>query len=151
MADPIFQIRVVIVDDSEVARTALKIILEAEHDIVVVGQGCDGFSAASLVEEHKPDVVTLDVHMPGKSGIEAVEQIMARCPVPILVVTGEPIDDTPLALRAIERGAMEIVTKPSLHDEEACASLRAVVRSLSREPVFFVSSDQTHSTKPPRQ
>ncbi len=149
MADQRAPVRVLIVDDSEVAREVLKIVLEGENDIVVVGEGRDAFSAARLVEELRPDVVTMDVEMPGKSGLEAVEQIMARCPVPIVVVTSEPIHDTPLAFSAIERGAMEIVTKPALTDADSGSSLRALVRSLSHVPVFQFTEHDSRITAPP--
>ena len=139
-----------IIDDSVVVRQTLQVILEEDGDLKVVGQGEDAFSATALVEQLRPDVVTMDVNMPGKSGLEAVEQIMARCPVAIVVVTGQPVGDNDLAFNAIERGALEIVAKPSLADPESGASLRALIRSLAHVPVFhFTESDERKTAPPP--
>lgn len=131
------KLRVLIVDDSSICRVALKTQLEAEGDIEVVGEGEDAFSALELVQKLKPDFVTMDVQMPGKSGLEAVEQIMHRQPTPILVVTAESLsDEAGVAFRAIENGALDIVPKPSMTDEGAASELRALVRQLATVPVF---------------
>jgi two-component system chemotaxis response regulator CheB len=150
MPNPDRPLRVLIVDDSAVVRDTLQLILEEDGDITVVGKGEDAFSAMALVEQLRPDVVTMDVQMPGKSGLEAVEQIMARCPVPIVVVTGQPVGDNELGFNAIERGALEIVAKPSLADADSGAALRALLRSLANVPVFhFASADAPKTTPPP--
>lgn len=131
------RIRVVVVDDSEICRESLKFILEADADIVVVGEAEDGFSAMGLIEALAPDLVTMDVQMPGKSGLETVAHIMARHPVPIIVVTAARLgDEGGIAFVAIENGALDVVAKPSLADDEAGADLRNLVRSFAVVPVF---------------
>jgi two-component system, chemotaxis family, protein-glutamate methylesterase/glutaminase len=131
------KLRVLVVDDSSICRASIKAILELEQDIEVVGEGEDAFSALALIETLAPDLVTMDVHMPGKSGLEAVAQIMSRRPVPIVVVTAEPLsDEAGVAFRAIENGALDVVPKPSMTDSAAGAQLRALVRSLAKTPVF---------------
>src|SRR5688572_5571380 len=97
------RLRVVVVDDSSICRDVLKDQLERDGDIEVVGEGEDAFSALTLVETLHPDLVTMDVQMPGKSGLEAVEQIMSCAPTPILVVTAESLaDEVGVAFKAIE-------------------------------------------------
>jgi two-component system chemotaxis response regulator CheB len=121
-------------------------MLELDGDIEVVGEGEDAFSAVALVEKLSPDLVTMDVQMPGKSGLEAVEEIMARRPVPILVVTAEPLsDEAGVAFKAIENGALDIAPKPSFTDAVAAAELRSLVRSLAGTPVFQRASIGAHS------
>jgi two-component system chemotaxis response regulator CheB len=144
------RLRVLVVDDSEICRKTIKSILEGDGDIEVVGEGEDGFSAFGLVESLGPDLVTMDVQMPGKSGLEAVEHIMAREPVPILVVTAESLHDgSEVAFTAIQNGALDIVSKPSITDAEAGAALRTLVRNLAAIPVFKRVDPRSLTAMPP--
>ena len=144
------KLRVLVVDDSSICRIALKTQLEAEGDIEVVGEGEDAFSALELVQKLEPDLVTMDVQMPGKSGLEAVDQIMHRKPTPILVVTAESLsDEAGVAFRAIENGALDIVPKPAMTDDEASRQLRTLVRQLATVPVFQrYQGERAPSTSP---
>ncbi len=128
--------RVVVIDDSGVAREVLRGILEAEGDLTVVGEAGDGESAAKVVSEHAPDLVTMDIEMPGAGGLAAIEQIMARCPTPILVVTGLPVgSEGGLVFEAVRRGALDVAEKPCGGDVVAESRLRAHVRRLAGLPV----------------
>jgi two-component system, chemotaxis family, protein-glutamate methylesterase/glutaminase len=143
------KLRVVIVDDSSICRAALKDQLEADGDIEVVAEGEDAFSALALVDKLRPDLVTMDVQMPGKSGLEAVEQIMSCTPTPILVVTAESLsDDAGVAFKAIENGALDIVAKPAMTDEAAARAIRELVRQLATVPVFQRVADAGARTTP---
>lgn len=112
-------IRVVICDDSLVAREMLAQILTSDPEIEVVGQANDGRDAVSMVERLRPDLVTMDIHMPEMDGVAAVEQIMAYTPVPILVVSssvrGPGIG---YAFEALKAGALEVIKKPEPRDWE---------------------------------
>jgi two-component system chemotaxis response regulator CheB len=112
-------IRVVICDDSLVAREMLAQILASDPEIEVVGQAKDGREAVSVVGRLKPDLVTMDIHMPEMDGVAAVEQIMAYTPVPILVVSssvrGPGIG---YAFEALKAGALEVIKKPEPRDWE---------------------------------
>ena len=138
------KLRVLVVDDSSICRASISHMLQHDGDIEVVGEGEDGFAALPLVEALKPDLVTMDVQMPGKNGLEAVQQIMARRPVPILVVTAEPLgDEAGVAFTAIENGALDIIAKPSFTDAQAGIEMRSLVRKLAKTPVFqFVASEE---------
>ncbi|NLU13070.1 MAG: response regulator, partial [Gammaproteobacteria bacterium] len=70
------KIRVLIVDDSDVAREILRTLLEDQQDIEVVAEARNGREAIELVQQLRPDLVTMDLNMPGISGIEAIERIM---------------------------------------------------------------------------
>ncbi|MBJ7608950.1 MAG: response regulator transcription factor [Candidatus Dormibacteraeota bacterium] len=73
-------LRVLICDDHELVRLGVRQLIEAEPDLEVVGEASDGGSAVAAVEAHAPDVVVMDVRMPGSSGIEACREIRSRFP-----------------------------------------------------------------------
>ena len=128
--------RAVIVDDSPIARALVREWLETDNEIEVVGEAADGEAAIELVTRLRPDVATIDLRMPGISGLELVAYLMAKTPLPILVLTGENTrDDAGLAFEAVRRGALDLLPKPSAHDEDAVRSLRARVRWLASVPV----------------
>jgi two-component system chemotaxis response regulator CheB len=128
--------RAVVVDDSAIWGTQLREWLEADGDVEVVGVAADGESAIDLITRLRPDVATIDLRLPGMSGLEVVTQLMARAPLPLLVLTGDPTGDDPdIAFEAIRRGALDLLLKPSMDDEEAIRALRAHVRWLAGVPV----------------
>jgi len=136
-------IRVVCCDDSSLSRMILQKVLEADGDIQIVGQAANGFEAVPRIQEHQPDLVTMDIDMPGPNGLETIERIMHTCPVPILVVTGERLGpETDLGFRAIQLGALDFMAKPSIGDEGSMARLRAQVRALAGTPVFLHTEDR---------
>jgi two-component system chemotaxis response regulator CheB len=111
-AEPRQMIRVLIVDASLVFRAALKAELESDTDIRVVGQARNGAEAVDLVLRLQPDLVTVDVLMPESDGFEAVEQIMAQRPTPIVVITS--VDRQAIVFRTLAAGALDVVTKPKV-------------------------------------
>lgn len=110
-------IRVVIADDSLVAREMLAQILATDPSIEVVGQASDGQEAVDMVSRLRPDLVTMDIHMPKLDGLKATEAIMAFTPTPILVVSssvhGEGMGR---AFDALSFGALEVIKKPEPRD-----------------------------------
>jgi two-component system chemotaxis response regulator CheB len=124
-------IRVLLVDDSEVCREVLREQLERERDIEVVGEAASGERALALLPTLAPDVVTLDVQMPGLGGLATIEMIMTSQPRPILVVTGLDVRQRDLAVAATRRGALGIAAKLPLEDLAGAAALRAHVRRLA--------------------
>jgi two-component system, chemotaxis family, protein-glutamate methylesterase/glutaminase len=128
--------RAVVVDDSAIWGTQLREWLEADGDVEVIGVAADGESAIDLITRLRPDVATIDLRLPGMSGLEVVTLLMARAPLPLLVLTGDPTGDDPeLAFEAIRRGALDLLLKPSMDDEDAIRALRAHVRWLAGVPV----------------
>jgi two-component system chemotaxis response regulator CheB len=108
--DPV--IRVLVVDDSAYVRKVVKQILSRSPFLDVVGTARDGEEALEMVEQLRPDVVTLDLIMPRMDGVTFLRQQMARRPLPVLVVsiTGESSE---LMVRALEAGAVDMVQKPT--------------------------------------
>jgi len=102
----------VVVDDSQFMRTVIADMLEAEG-ITVLGTASDGEAGVAAVLEHAPDVVTMDLKMPGMDGIEAVKRIMAERPTPVLVLSAHAADGAELTFEAMEEGAVDFFEKPS--------------------------------------
>lgn len=129
-------LRAVLVEDSTVQARAIARMLEAEGDIVVVATAADAGEAAAAVARLRPDVVTMDLDIPG-GGHEAIEQIMADTPTPILVVSGILESQTgPLAVRALAAGAVDALPKPRVWDDAEASELRRQVRRVGRIPVI---------------
>ncbi|HET6671877.1 MAG TPA: response regulator transcription factor [Agromyces sp.] len=119
-------IRVLIADDQAIMRAGLKVVLEADGDIEVVGEARDGYEAVELAEELRPDVVCMDIRMPGRDGIEATRRITEALgdEVRVLVVTTFDLDD--YVFGALEAGAAGFLLKGS--DE---ATILTAIRSVA--------------------
>jgi DNA-binding NarL/FixJ family response regulator len=103
-------IRVLLVDDEELVRTGLRMILDAEPDLTVVGEAADGQTALSQVERLRPDVVLMDVRMPRMDGLEATRRIGARgTAVKVVVLTTFDLDEHVYA--ALSAGASGFLLK----------------------------------------
>ena len=106
------QVRVLIADDSPMAQSVIRTVLESDPDIRVVGTAGNGMEAVSLSSELRPDVITMDINMPHMNGFEAIQKIMASHPTPILVITSSREAGT--AFKSLSFGALEVMEKPQL-------------------------------------
>jgi len=107
------KIKVLIVDDSPFIRKALLRIFESEPEIEVAGVARDGKEAVNKVISLDPDVITLDIMMPGIDGIETLKIIMETKPTPVLMLSQYTREGAELTLNALELGAMDFVDKSS--------------------------------------
>jgi two-component system, chemotaxis family, protein-glutamate methylesterase/glutaminase len=106
--------RVLIVDDSALFEEALREVFAGASDMEVVGAARSGEEAVELCQRLRPELVTMDVVMPGMGGLAAIEVIMAEQPTPILVVTSDPRGPSgDLAFEALRRGALDLMEKPA--------------------------------------
>jgi len=141
---------VLIVDDSKVARLALRRGLESDPEIRVVGEAESGDSAESMIRRLKPDLVTMDVYLEGHDGIDVAASIMRTNPLPILIVTGA--DAGTVVFRAMEAGALDVWPKlpaPDSADYEAARSrMTRAVRSLANVPVVTRVNRLRKASKP---
>jgi two-component system chemotaxis response regulator CheB len=105
-------ITVVVTDDSAFMRRAIQKMLEKEPEIRVVGTAASGEEGIAMVERLQPDVVTMDVEMPGIGGLEAARTIVQRRGPPIIMVSALTRDGAETTLRALELGAVDFIPKP---------------------------------------
>ena len=106
-------IKVLIVDDSLTTREYMRYLFNADKDFKVVGMAKDGEEAVKMVQLKQPDVVTMDIHMPGMDGYEATRRIMETNPVPIVVVSASlNSKEVAKTFQAIEAGAVTAQEKP---------------------------------------
>jgi len=113
-------IRVLIAEDSKVIALLLRGILENEPDMKIVGVAEDGAKAIQMSRDLRPDLVTMDIHMPQVDGFAAIRTIMAENPVPIVVVSSlSSSAERDVTFRAFEEGAVAVIEKPhNLHDSD---------------------------------
>jgi two-component system chemotaxis response regulator CheB len=106
------RVRVLIVEDSPVVREFLVHILQGDPGVDIVGTAADGREALQAVRDLRPDVVTMDVHMPGMDGLQATRHLMHESPVPVVIVSGTLKDQVDATFHALEAGALAFVPKP---------------------------------------
>jgi len=128
-------IRCLVADDSRTFRAILRTVLARAPGVEVVAEAADGREAVQKVVALRPDVVTMDVRMPGMDGLAAIAEIMERAPTPVIVVSAEAGPDRQrLAFEALALGAIEVLSKPRSdaaafeHDAEA---IRSAVRAVA--------------------
>ncbi|MFO0973313.1 MAG: chemotaxis response regulator protein-glutamate methylesterase [Phycisphaerae bacterium] len=107
------QIRVLVVDDSALMRSMIKQMLASDPGVTVIDSAGSGQVALQKIREQRPDVVTLDFEMPGMSGLELLQRIMAECPVPAVMLSAHTTSGARQTLDALEAGAVDYVAKPS--------------------------------------
>jgi two-component system, NarL family, response regulator LiaR len=117
-------IRVLICDDHAVVRQGLRTFLDLQEDIVVVGEAADGEQALAAIARERPDVVLMDLVMPGVDGIEALRELRARAPTTRAIVLSSFIDDDKL-FPAVRAGAAGYLLK-DVQPQELVAAIRTV-------------------------
>lgn len=133
-------IRVVVAEDSATVRALLVEILRGDSEVQVVGEAANGAEAVDLVTRLKPDLVTMDVHMPVMDGLEATKEIMVRAPTPIIIVSSSASQrEVELSLQAMRAGALLVVAKPddprSPRFDQRRSELVGMVRSMAQVKV----------------
>jgi len=108
------RIRVVVIDDSAFCRRVITDVLSSDPGIEVVGAGRDPYAARELIRAHAPDVLTLDLEMPGMDGLTFLRILMRDRPMPVVVVSSLTERGAEATLSAMEAGAVDVVTKPKL-------------------------------------
>lgn len=108
------KIKVLCVDDSALIRSVMTEIINSQPDMTVVGTAADPLVARDLIKATNPDVLTLDVEMPRMDGLEFLEKLMRLRPMPVVMVSSLTERGSEIALRALELGAIDFVTKPRL-------------------------------------
>ena len=129
-------IRVLTVDDSRTMQAFLAIILASDPEIEIVGTALNAFEARVMIRDLNPDVVTLDIEMPGMNGLVFLEKIMRLRPMPVVIVSSMPVDNCSAAIRALELGAVDYYPKPSgdkpMRLEDTDRTLVSIVKAASK-------------------
>jgi DNA-binding NarL/FixJ family response regulator len=119
-------IRVVIADDQALVRAGLRMMLEVEADIEVVGEAADGKDAVLVTSQSRPDVILMDIRMPNLDGLEATRRVLTVTPAPrVLVLTMFDLDN--YVYEALRAGASGFVLK-DIPPEDLVAAIRVVAR-----------------------
>ncbi|MFE5813040.1 response regulator [Streptomyces sp. NPDC056479] len=103
-------VRIVIVDDEQLVRLALRLVIDGEPDLTVVAEAADGDAAITVVDEQRPDVVLMDIRMPGRDGLSTTRELLTR-PAPPRVLMLTTFDSDDLVLGALRAGALGFVLK----------------------------------------
>jgi two-component system, chemotaxis family, protein-glutamate methylesterase/glutaminase len=125
------KVRVLVVDDSALMRKLIPQMLATDDSIEVVGTAMDGSFCLKKIEELRPNVVTLDLEMPGMNGIDTLKEIMRRNPLPVIVVSSHSTEGASITLKALALGAFDFVAKPhdaTLHMADAARELIAKIK-----------------------
>jgi DNA-binding NarL/FixJ family response regulator len=118
-------IRIVIADDHELIREGIKKIIRSSRDMRIVGEAADIEGTIRLAEEHAPDILILDINLPGHDGLEGLEQVRRRFPgMSILILSMYP--EERFAIRALKTGAAGYITK-AMAAEELVKAIRKVM------------------------
>ena len=133
-------IKILIVDDSAFMRKVIADILSEDPMLEVVGRARNGAEAMEALRTLSPDVITLDIEMPGKSGIEVLKEIMDFKPVPVVMVSSLTREGANVTMQALDLGAVDFVTKPSgnvsLDMRKVGDELRRKVTGASRAALY---------------
>lgn len=119
-------VRVLVVDDSALMRKLIPQILQADGAIQVVGTAMDGNFGLKKIQELRPQVITLDLEMPGMGGIEMLKEIMRRHRLPVVVVSSHSTEGASVTLQALSLGAFDFVPKP----QDVSARMPEIARNL---------------------
>ncbi|MBP7175975.1 MAG: chemotaxis response regulator protein-glutamate methylesterase [Thermoclostridium sp.] len=123
-------IKVLIVDDSSFMRVKIRYLLESSPDIKVIGIASNGLEAVEKVPVLKPDVITMDINMPGFSGIQALERIMRECPTPVIMVSSLSYDGAEETIEALEKGAVDYIHKDTMTETNLVEKIRMVTEAV---------------------
>jgi len=126
-------IRVLVVDDSVFMRNTLSMMLMKCPDVQVVGTAKNGMDAIDQVKRSQPDVMTLDVDMPGMNGLDVLDYVMTHCPLPVIMISALTNEGAGVTLQALERGAVNFIPKDAGQKHFAIDSIQGQLHDKVRE------------------
>lgn len=121
------KVRVLIVDDSAVVRQTLRDVLQSDAEIDVIATAGDPFAAAERIADEVPDVITLDIEMPRMDGLTFLKKLMSQHPIPVVICSSLAENGAQSTFKALEYGAVDIVTKPRLGTKQFLEDSRAEI------------------------
>ena len=121
------KIKVLVVDDSALVRQTLCEILNSDPEIEVVGTAADPYMAAERLRTVVPDVITLDIEMPRMDGLTFLQKLMSQHPIPVVMCSSLADGGSESALKAMEYGAVDIITKPRMGTKQFIEESRIMI------------------------
>ncbi|MEA3444942.1 MAG: chemotaxis-specific protein-glutamate methyltransferase CheB [Bacteroidota bacterium] len=112
------KIKVLIVDDSALVRQSLKRVFAQDTSIEVIGAASDPYFAARIIARDVPDVITLDLQMPRMNGLTFLQKIMSQRPIPVVVISSLAKENSDIAIKALDYGAIDVIEKPIMRTSE---------------------------------
>jgi two-component system, chemotaxis family, protein-glutamate methylesterase/glutaminase len=147
-------IKVIVIDDSAFMRKSITLMLESDPEIRVIATARDGREGIELIEKFRPDIVTLDIEMPGMDGLAALKVIMQQMPMPVLMVSSLTTESAQATIQALDLGAVDFISKDLAHvssnikniKDELIDKIKQIARSRLIQTQFrmrrFVRSSQ---------
>jgi two-component system chemotaxis response regulator CheB len=143
------KIKVLIVDDSALVRQTLTDVLSSDPEIEVIGTAGDPFVAAERIAQQLPDVITLDIEMPRMDGLTFLQKIMAQHPIPVVICSSLAEEGAQSTLKALEYGAVEIITKPRLGSKQFLEESQVLLcQAVKAAAQARVQSHSSHTVEP---
>lgn len=160
---PKAKIKVLIVDDSAVVRQNLTEIINSDSELEVMATASDPYIAAKKIKNEVPDVITLDIEMPKMDGLTFLKKIMSQHPMPVVIISSLTAKGTETGLKALEYGALEIITKPQMYTKEfilesklrICEAIKAAAhakikrRNITPSPIYVEPKYTADAIIPP--
>lgn len=125
-------IKVLVVDDSALIRNLLGEIVKSESDMQLVGAAPDAYVAKKMVQEHNPDVITLDIEMPKVDGLRFLDVLMKARPTPVVMISTLTEAGADATIRSLELGAVDFIPKPKLGVVQGIEEYRELILSKIR-------------------
>jgi two-component system chemotaxis response regulator CheB len=138
-------INVLVVDDSAFMRLAISKMLGSDPEIVVCATARNGEEAVAKAQQLRPDVVTMDVEMPGIGGLEAVREIAAQSDIPVIMVSALTHEGAETTFQALEAGAVDFIPKP----DSAYVNINDVARDLVAKVRVFARRSRSAAAERP--
>lgn len=138
-------IKVLIVDDSALVRQTFRTLLESDPEIIVIATARDPFVAADKISLIKPDVITLDLVMPKMDGLTFLRKLMKQLPIPVIVISNQTNSGAEQALKALEYGAVDVISKPDISSDLLLEESR--VKLIDKVKSAYYAGKKANSSK----
>ena len=135
-------VRVLIVDDSKSMQQLLTVVFNSDPEIEVIGLASDASEARTMIKSLNPDVLTLDIEMPGLNGLDFLEKIMTLRPMPVVMISSLTKKHAAASIKALSTGAFECLPKPIMSDDLALQHMRDVVKAAANSSAAMASNSK---------